>query len=288
MTLTVPSPLDIDLTANNRRRPQKPVARPPPPVPGSFTMSAEEVRAIMSAAGNDRLTWNTPLSEEHAARLIAACDPAPGARIVDLGSGWGELLMRLVEAAPGSTGDGVETDPAAVARGRKLAEARGLANRVRFHEVPAAEWAEGGYDLAVSIGSSHAWPGTTSEALTALAATVRPGGRVLFGEGVWLKEPTPAALEGVGAEPGDFGSLLELIRLAESVGLRALQVTVADEREWDLFESAGPIGRGQRWALEHPDHPLHAEVMSEVDTRRTGYYGGYRSYLTLAYLVLST
>ncbi|PCG82159.1 SAM-dependent methyltransferase [Streptomyces sp. WZ.A104] len=251
-------------------------------------MSAEEVRAILSAAGNHRLTWNTPLSEGHAARLVAACDPAPGARIVDLGSGWGELLMRLVEAAPGAAGDGVETDPADVARGRKLAEERGLGDRVRFHEEPAAEWAEGGYDLAVSIGSSHAWPGTTREALTALRAAVRPGGRVLLGEGVWLKAPTPAALEGLGAEPGDFGSLLELIRLAESVGLHALQVTVADQREWDLFESEGPIGRGQRWALENPDHPLYGEVMAEVDARRTGYYGGYRSYLGLAYLVLST
>ncbi len=254
----------------------------------SLPMSAEEVRALISAPGNDRLTWNTPLSEEHAARLITACDPAPGARIVDLGSGWGELLMRLVEAAPGSTGDAVETDPDAVARGRKLAEERGLGGRVRFHGTPAAEWTEDGYDLAVSIGSSHAWPGTTREALTALAATVRPGGRVLFGEGVWLKEPTPAALEGIGAGPGDFGSLLELIRLAESVGLHALQVTVADEREWDLFESEGPIGRGQRWALANPDHPLHAEVTAEIDARRTGYYGGYRSYLTLAYLVLGT
>lgn len=35
-------------------------------------MSAEEIRALMSAPGNDRLTWNTPLSEEHAAQLIAA------------------------------------------------------------------------------------------------------------------------------------------------------------------------------------------------------------------------
>ncbi|MFD8441380.1 SAM-dependent methyltransferase [Streptomyces globisporus] len=256
-------------------------------------MSAAEVRAIIAAPGNDRLIWNTPLSEEHAARLIAACDPAPGARIADLGSGWGELLMRLVEAAPGATGDGVESDSDAVARGRKLAGERGLADRVRFQPTPAAEWTGGGYDLAVSIGSSHAWPGATARestrnALTALAAAVRPGGRVLFGEGIWLREPTPAALEGVGAEPGDFGSLLELIRLAESVGLRALQVTCADEREWDLFESEGPIGRGQRWALANPDHPLHAEVTAEVDARRTGYYGGYRSSFTLAYLVLST
>ncbi|MFI8435025.1 SAM-dependent methyltransferase [Streptomyces sp. NPDC079020] len=250
-------------------------------------MSAEEIRPLISAPHNHRLTWNTPLSEEHAAQLIAACATEPGARIADFGAGWGELLMRLVESAPGSTGDAVETDPDAVARGLRLAEERGLAERVRFHGVPAAEWAGADYDLAVSIGSSHAWPGSTAQALKALRAAVRPGGRVLFGDGIWLREPTPAALDGIGAEPGDFGSLLELIRLAESAGLRALQVTVADEREWDVFESNGPIGRGQRWALENPGHPLYDEVMAEVDARRTGYYGGYRSQFSLAYLVLS-
>ncbi|MET8173037.1 hypothetical protein [Streptomyces clavifer] len=50
-------------------------------------MSADEARTLMSAPGNDHLTWNTPLSEEHAARLIAACAPAPGARIADFGRG---------------------------------------------------------------------------------------------------------------------------------------------------------------------------------------------------------
>ncbi|MDQ0794468.1 cyclopropane-fatty-acyl-phospholipid synthase family protein [Streptomyces sp. B1I3] len=251
-------------------------------------MSAEEIRALMSAPGNDQLTWNTPLSETHAAQLIAACAPAPGARIADFGSGWGELLMRLVEAAPGTTGDGVETDPDAVARGRRLAGERGLAERVRFHEVPAAEYPGDGYDLVVSIGSAHAWPGGTPEALKALRAAVRPGGRVLFGDGFWEREPSAAALEGLGAEPGDFGSLLELIRQAEATGLRPLQVTVADQREWDLFESAANIGRGERWALAHPGHPLHSGVTAAVDTRRTGYYGGYRGTLGLAYLVLST
>lgn len=250
-------------------------------------MPNDEIRALMSAPGNDRLTWNTPLSEEHAAQLIAACAPAPGARIADFGSGWGELLMRLVEAAPGSTGDGVETDPEAVARGLRLARERGLADRVRFHEVPAAEFPGDGYDLAVSVGSSHAWPGGTPDALKALRAAVRPGGRVLFGDGFWEREPSAAALAGLGAERDDFGSLLQLIRAAEAAGLRPLQVTVADQREWDLFESAAVIGRGERWALAHPGHPLHAGMTEAVDARRGGYYGGYRGTLGLAYLVLS-
>lgn len=139
----------------------------------------------------------------------------------------------------------------------------------------------------MSIGASHAWPGTTPEALKALRAAVRPGGRVLFGEGFWEREPSAQALAGLGAEPGDFGSLLELIRQAEAVGLRPLQVTVADQREWDLFEANANIGRGERWALANPAHPLHGGVVAAVDDRRTGYYGGYRGTLGLAYLVLS-
>ena len=106
---------------------------------------------------------------------------------------------------------------------------------------------------------------------------------MLCGGGFWEREPSPAALAG----PDDFGSLLELIRQAEAVGLRPLQVTVADQREWDLFESAADIGRGERWALAHPRHPLHAEVTAAVDARRTGYYGGYRGTPGLAYFVLA-
>lgn len=125
LKLDVPFPIEIDLTAISRRRPWKRGGTAPALVPGSALVSADEIRALMSAAHNDRLTWNTPLSEEHAAQLVAACAPDAGARIVDLGSGWGELLMRLVESAPGSTGDGVETDSEAVARGRELAGERG-------------------------------------------------------------------------------------------------------------------------------------------------------------------
>ncbi|HWU06736.1 MAG TPA: class I SAM-dependent methyltransferase, partial [Streptomyces sp.] len=180
-----------------------------------------------------------------------------------------------------------ETDPEAVSRGRRLAEGRGLADRVRFHEVPAAEFQGDGYDLALSIGAAHAWPGGTADALKALRAAVRPGGRVLFGDGFWEREPSTAALEGLGAEPDDFGTLLDMVRQAEAAGLRPLQVTVADQREWDLFESAANIGRGERWALANPGHRLHAGVTEAVDARRTGYYGGYRGTLGLAYLVLS-
>lgn len=250
-------------------------------------MSDDELHAILAAPNNPLLTWNAPLSEEHARSLVRACPVPDGGRVVDLGCGWGELLLRVVEAAPGSTGDGVDSDPVAVARGRRLARERGLDGRVTFHEGSADAWSGTGHDLAVSIGAVHAWPGTTREALRALRATVKPGGRVLFGDGFWTAPPTAAALAGLGAEEDElFGSLDELVRAAVDAGFAPLRTTVADQREWDVFESNGRAGWGERWALENPGHALHDAARATAARHRTGYLGGYRGHLGFAYLVL--
>ncbi|NBM19396.1 cyclopropane-fatty-acyl-phospholipid synthase family protein [Streptomyces sp. GC420] len=248
--------------------------------------NASLIRRLLAAPSNPLLRWNTPLSEEHAGLLVRACALPPGGRALDLGCGWGELLMRVVDSAPGATGDGVDTDEDALARGERLAGERGLDERVRFHRSPAAEWAGQGYDVVLCVGSAHAWPGSTDEALKAVRAALRPGGVALYGDGFWAREPDTAALEGLGAERDEFGSLAGLVRRAGAAGLRPLQVTVADEREWDLFESHSQPGRAEQWARQNPGHPLRAKVLAHADRRREDYLGGYRGVLGLAYLVL--
>lgn len=247
----------------------------------------DELHAILAAPNNPLLTWNAPLSEEHARSLADACAVPDGGQVVDLGCGWGELLLRIVEGAPGSTGHGVDSDPAAVARGRRLAGERGLDGRVTFHQRSADAWTRSGYDLAVSIGAVHAWPGTTREALRSLRATVKPGGRVLFGDAYWTEKPTAAALAGLGAEEDEFvGSLADLVQAAADAGFAPLRTTVADQREMDVFESNGRAGWGERWALDHPGHPLCDQARATAARHRAGYLGGYRGYFGFAYLVL--
>jgi SAM-dependent methyltransferase len=250
-------------------------------------MSDDDVTRVLTAARNPRLRWNTPLSEEHAALLVDACDPAPGARVLDLGCGWGELLMRLVERAEGATGDGVDTDADALARGERLAVERGLEARVRFHRARADEWRGDGYDLAVCVGATHAWPDSTAGALRGLRAALRPGGTALLGEGFWTRPPTREALDGLGARPEELGTLGGIVRSATAAGFRPLQVTAADEREWDLFESYATAGHRERWALAHPDHPRRDSVLAEAERHRDGYLSGYRGVLGFAYLVLA-
>ncbi|HEV7897807.1 MAG TPA: methyltransferase domain-containing protein [Planosporangium sp.] len=230
------------------------------------------------------MRWNTPLSEEHAALLLQRLDIRPGARVLDLGCGWGELLLRAVAAGatadPAATGVGVDTDDAALARGRALAAGRSLDRHVTFVKEDAAAWREPA-DRVLCIGASHALGGTAA-ALKALAALVRPGGRLLFGDGYWERPPTTEAVEIFGDETLPLADLIEHARV---LGWRVLHFSTADQREWDDFESTWYAGR-QEWLLEHPEDPRATEVREELDTRLRTYVSVYRGVLGLGYFVL--
>jgi hypothetical protein len=47
-------------------------------------------------------------------------------------------------------------------------------------------------DRVICVGAAHAWGGTAA-ALSELAGVVPPGGRLLYGDGCWEREPTDAA-----------------------------------------------------------------------------------------------
>jgi ubiquinone/menaquinone biosynthesis C-methylase UbiE len=234
-----------------------------------------------------RMRWNAPLSEQHADLLMDRLDLRPGLHVADLGCGWGELLLRVAERAVGQdgaasriSGTGVDTDTAALSRGRSLARQRHLDQQVEFTEADAAAW-RGTADRALCIGSSHAFGGARP-ALKALAQVVPAGGRLLFGEGCWGGTPSPAAME-------IFGEVLPLPQLLEecrSAGWRLLHLSTADQREWDDFESTFRAGR-QEWLLTHGDDPRAAEVRDWLDAREREYVQAYRGVLGFAYLVLT-
>ena len=228
----------------------------------------------LAAARYSRLTWNTPLSEEHATLLLDRLEPA--GRIVDLGCGWGELLLRA--AARGGTGTGVDTDAGALDRGRRAAAERGLP--VEFVEQPAASW-RGTADRALCVGSSHAFGGTR-EMLARLAEVV-PRGRVLVGDGCWPARPTPAAHAIFG---DDVLPLADLAAACADAGWQVLHLDTASQREWDDFESGHRAGQ-REWLLANPADPRAPEVRERHAAREHEYLTAYRGVLGFAYLILS-
>ena len=88
--------------------------------------------------GLTRLTFHGPLSEVRAARIVARLTANRPRTVLDIGCGWGELMLRVLAAAPDATGLGLDTDEGDLARGRASARARGLDGRVTFVRSPGS------------------------------------------------------------------------------------------------------------------------------------------------------
>lgn len=129
-----------------------------------------------------RLTFHGPLSEVRAVRLVARLTRNHPRTVLDIGCGWGELMLRILAAAPDATGLGLDTNEGDLARGRDNAQARGLADRVTFVRESGVRAARGPADVVLCVGSSHALtevepPERTAAALRELRQLVTPGGQ---------------------------------------------------------------------------------------------------------------
>ena len=239
-----------------------------------------------------RLTFHGPLSEGRAARIVARLARTSPATVLDLGCGWGELMLRVLEAVPGAVGTGIDVSGADLARGRDSAAARGLAGRASFVEESAVGTARGPADLVLCVGSTHVLsadrpPRHTVSALHALRRLVSPGGRVLLGEGFWEHPPSPAEIAAMwpGTTAGEYRDLAGLIGLAVSAGFRPEWIETANLEEWDDFES-GVAADTEEWLASHPGHPLAAETRKKADDRLSIWLRGSRGCLGQAYLTL--
>lgn len=238
-----------------------------------------------------RLTFHGPLSEARAATMVARLAGTEPATVLDIGCGWGELLLRVLAAVPGARGTGIDLNGEDLARGRRNAEARGLADRVEFVQESGVGTRRGPADLVLCLGASQALstadaPAHTAEALRELRRLVTDDGRVLLGEGFWERTPTPAELSGIwpGASADEHHSLAGLLDLAVAAGFRPEWTETANTDEWEEFES-GYQADTEVWLAHHPDHPLAPETRARLDSHRT-HWLTYRNLLGLAYLTL--
>jgi SAM-dependent methyltransferase len=239
-----------------------------------------------------RLAFHGPLSEVRAARFVDRLTRAKPATVLDIGSGWGELMLRILAALPDATGVGVDTDEGDLDRGRDNAQVRRLSERVTFYQESGAGTARGPADLVLCLGASHALteiepPGHTAAALRELRRLVTPGGRVLLSESYWQRTPTEAELAAMwpGTSAGEYGSLADLADLAVAAGFRLAWIETATPGEWEDFES-GYQSDEEEWLAAHPGHPEAAEIRERLDQHRSCWLRGYYGILGQAYLTL--
>ncbi|MFI8962502.1 SAM-dependent methyltransferase [Streptomyces sp. NPDC053493] len=237
------------------------------------------------------LTFHGPFSEARAARVVDRLAAESPGTVLDIGCGWGELLLRVLDAVPGAKGLGIDINGDDLALGRRIAAERGLAERVEYVEESGYGTTRGPADTVLCLGSGQALcdpegPYDVAVVLRELRRLVRPGGRVLLGEGFWQRIPTADELARMwpGAAADDHPLLEGLVDLAIEAGFRPAWIETASPEEWEEFES-GYRHATEVWLAAHPDHPLAEETRARVDRQRSAWLG-YRAHLGIAYLTL--
>jgi ubiquinone/menaquinone biosynthesis C-methylase UbiE len=204
-------------------------------------------------AHHDHVYCN-PISPEKMDRVLGLVDLREGARVLDVGCGKGELLVRAAELY-GAAGVGVDTNPEFLREARARAATRVPGRTIEFHEMEFESFRanDGTFDLATCIGSTHACGGYRT-ALELLKRAVRPGGHVLAGEGYWKRDPSASYLEGLRARRDELTDHFGNVRAGIEAGLTPMYAAASNADEWDHYE--GLYARAvERFLNEHPEDP---------------------------------
>ncbi|WP_340539688.1 SAM-dependent methyltransferase [Nocardioides sp. GXZ039] len=209
-----------------------------------------------------------PFGPEKLARLGEVLGLAPGARIIDLASGSGEMLCTWARDHR-IQGVGVDLSSSftdsAIARSIEL----GVSDAVSFEHGEAVAYVDTykgeRYDVASCLGATWIGDGPLGT-VDLLDMLLKPGGLVLVGEPFWRETPpSEEAARGAHATSiDDFATLPELVRSFGEHGWDVVQMVLADPDDWDHYAAAQWLST-RRWLDENPGHELWQEMRDELD-----------------------
>lgn len=224
----------------------------PMDIPRIFTISESEHRI------------HNPFTAEKYATLGHALRMKPGTRILDLGSGSGEMLCTWARDY-GVTGTGVDISPLFTTQAKQRAEELGVSEYVHFiHNDAAGYIGKEKHDVAACVGAT--WiAGGVAGTIDLLAKSLKPGGIILIGEPYWRQIPATEEIAhacGV-SSVADFRPLPELVAFFDQLGYDVVEMVLADPQGWDRYETAKWMTM-RRWLEENPDDECAQEVRTEL------------------------
>ncbi|MGX4688692.1 SAM-dependent methyltransferase [Streptomyces sp. JNUCC 63] len=222
-----------------------------------------------------------PLDDDSARRLLEHGLRRGDERVLDLGCGGGEWLLRALTAYPQLRAEGADISERSLADARRAARRLGVQDRLVLHHQDAAHFAAPhAFDLVLCVGATHAFGGLLPT-LAAVRKHLAPGGRVLVGDGFWDGEPSPEAVELL----GDLTDLPTTLDRVVADGWTPVQGHISTRRELDDYEWAW-TGSLASWALDHPTDPDSAQALEKATTHRDQWLRVYRGVLGFVCFVL--
>ena len=222
---------------------------------------------------------HNPFTPEKLATLGAALRLEPGTRVLDLGSGSGEMLCTWARDY-GVIGIGIDLSQLFTAQAKLRAEELGVADQVRFIHGDAAGYvADEKVDVAACVGATWIGGGVAGT-IELLARSLRTGGIILVGEPYWRQlPPTEDVAKGCLAHSiSDFLMLPELLASFGRLGYDVVEMVLADQDGWDRYEAAKWLTM-RRWLEANPDDELAKEVRAQLTSEPVRYATYTREYL---------
>ena len=213
-----------------------------------------------------------PLSTVRLDALVGRTPLGQGDHVLELGCGKGDLLIRLLARWPAATAEGFDRNPWFLSTARSIAESAGVAGRLSFVETdaPGALIADRSVAMASAVGASGI-VGDQTATVAGLAQAARPGGVVLFGDGVWIREPSISGLVSFGMTRDELPDGLDgFAALGVEAGLDVLDVDIVTDAEWDAYEDAY-AGAIEAWAAANPDDPEAEPFLERAALFRSSY-----------------
>ena len=222
---------------------------------------------------------HNPITPEKLATLGAALRLESGARVLDLGSGSGEMLCTWARDH-GIIGTGIDMSPLFTEHAICRAVELGVADQVTFIHGDAAGYiSDEKVDVAACVGAT--WiGGGVSGTIKLLARSLRTGGIILIGEPFWRQlPPTEAVATGCLANSiSDFLMLPELLASFGHLGYDVVEMVLADQDGWDRYEAAKWLTM-RRWLEANPDDELATDVRAQLTSEPVRYAAYTREYL---------
>ncbi len=222
---------------------------------------------------------HNPFTPEKFAALGSALRLKTETKILDLGSGSGEMLCTWARDYR-ITGTGVDMSQLFTEQAKLRAKELGVADKVKFIHGDAAGYvSDEKVGVAACVGATWIGGGVAGT-IKLLERSLNNGGIILIGEPYWRQLPPTETIakECFANSISDFLILPELLASFGQLGYDVVEMVLADQDGWDRYEAAKWLTM-RLWLEANPNDELAKEVRTKLTSEPKHYAAYTREYL---------
>ena len=211
-----------------------------------------------------------PVNEDRLFELFDLLRLPVGSRVLDIGCGKGEMLIRLAEKYK-INGVGVEKSPYTFREALRRKAERAPGADLEFLELDGKDYHPKGElaDLSMCIGASWIYGGY-KKTLEALSKMTKPLGWIMVGEPYWRKNPPTIYLRRAKLKRRLFNTHHGNVKTCESLNLAPVYALDSSLEDWDKYEGLHWFA-AREYAARHPEDPDLKEIVMRDSRDREDY-----------------